>query len=160
MVENKQWLLYLKLFQIFKKESIINSSSFCNTVILCYSNENKAYCCCWSKLFSVINILAWFCSYFRGWFWPILYFLCETSTWHLDSCPPEDTWYGVILWVVGVLGQGFNQSVPIFFIRIFSGCYFILTSPKKGETAVYGYNPALFLVLSVSYWCLVGWIFT
>ena len=25
-----------------------------------------------------------------------------------------------------------------------SGCYAILTSPKKGETAVYGYNPALF----------------
>ena len=26
----------------------------------------------------------------------------------------------------------------------FSGCYAILTSPKEGETAVYGYNPALF----------------
>ena len=26
----------------------------------------------------------------------------------------------------------------------FSGCCTILTSPKKGETAVYGYNPALF----------------
>ena len=47
---------------------------------------------------------------FRGWFWPILYFLCETSVWHLDSCPPEDTWYGVILWVLRVLGQGLNQS--------------------------------------------------
>ena len=41
-----------------------------------------------------------------GWLWPILYILCETSTWHLDSCPPEDTWYGVILWVLRVLGQG------------------------------------------------------
>ena len=30
-------------------------------------------------------ILAWFCPSFRGWFWPTLYFLCETSTWHLDS---------------------------------------------------------------------------
>ena len=30
-----------------------------------------------------------------------------------------------------------NQSV-------ISGCYAILTSPKEGETAVYGYNPALF----------------
>ena len=30
------------------------------------------------------------------------------------------------------------------FIRVFSGCCPILTSPKKGETAVYGYNPALF----------------
>ena len=34
-------------------------------------------------------ILAWFCPCFRGWFWPTLYFLCETSTWHLDSCPPK-----------------------------------------------------------------------
>ena len=59
---------------------------------------------------------------------PIFYFLCETSTWHLDSCPLEDTWYGVILWV----------------LRVFSGCYAILTSPEEGETAVYGYNPALF----------------
>ena len=25
--------------------------------------------------------------------------LCETSTWHLDSCPLGDTWYCVILWV-------------------------------------------------------------
>ena len=34
--------------------------------------------------------------------------------------------------------------------RAFSGCYAILTSPKKEETAVYGYNPALFLVLLVT----------
>ena len=33
-------------------------------------------------------ILAWFCPCPRGWFWLILYFLWETSTWHLDSCPP------------------------------------------------------------------------
>ena len=33
-------------------------------------------------------------------------------------------------------------------------------SPKKGETAVYGYNPALFWVLSVSCWCLAELIFT
>ena len=38
-----------------------------------------------------------------------------------------------------------NQSARIFFIRAFSGCYAILTSPKEGETAVHGYNPALFL---------------
>ena len=37
-----------------------------------------------------------------------------------------------------------NQSARMFFIRAFSGCYAILTSPKEGETAVYGYNPALF----------------
>ena len=33
-------------------------------------------------------------------------------------------------------------------------------SPKKGETAVYGYNPALFWVLSVSCWFLAELIFT
>ena len=42
----------------------------------------------------------------------------------------------------------------------FSGCYAILTSPKEGETAVYGYNPALFWVLLVSCWCLAELIFT
>ena len=91
----------------------------------------------------------WFCPCFRGWFWPILYFLCQTSTWHLDSCPPEDTWCGVILWVLRVLGQGFNQSS--------SELSLVVTpywSPKKGETAVCGYSPALFWVLSVSCWCI------
>ena len=39
-------------------------------------------------------------------------------------------------------------------MALFSGCCAILTSPKKGEKAVYGYNPALFWVLSVSCWCL------
>ena len=37
-----------------------------------------------------------------------------------------------------------SEFARIFFIRAFSGCYAILTSPKEGETAVYGYNPALF----------------
>ena len=60
----------------------------------------------------------WFCPCFRGWFWPILYFLCQTSTWHLDSCPPEDTWCGVILWVLRVLGQGFNQSSSEFSLAV------------------------------------------
>ena len=74
--------------------------------------------------------------------------------------PLWGSWYGVILWVLRVLGQGLNQSAGIFFIRAFFGCYAILTSPKKGETAVYGYNPALFWVLSVSCWCLAELIFT
>ena len=39
--------------------------------------------------------------------------------------PPEGMWYGVILCLI-------------------SSCYAILTRPKEGETAVYGYNPALF----------------
>ena len=46
--------------------------------------------------------------------------------------------------VLRVLGQGSNQSARILFIRAFSGCYAILTSPEEGDTAAYGYNPALF----------------
>ena len=46
---------------------------------------------------------------------PILYFLCETSTWHLDSCPPEDTWYGVILRVLRVLGQSLKSECADIF---------------------------------------------
>ena len=41
--------------------------------------------CCYSCM--VLSMLS-------GWFWPIFDFLCETSTWHLDSSPPEGTWYG------------------------------------------------------------------
>ena len=65
-------------------------------------------------------------------------------------------------WVplLSFLGQGLNQRARISFIRAFPGCYAILTSPKKGETTVYGYNPALFWVLSVSCWCLADLIFT
>ena len=37
-----------------------------------------------------------------------------------------------------------SECVDIFHQSLISGCYAILTSPKEGETAVYGYNPALF----------------
>ena len=33
------------------------------------------------------------------------YFLRETSTWHVVSCPPGDTWYGMILSSVGVVSS-------------------------------------------------------
>ena len=55
----------------------------------------------------------------------------------------EDTWYGVILWVLRVLGQGLKSECADIFHQSF-GCCAILTSPKKGKTAVYCYNPALF----------------
>ena len=55
----------------------------------------------------------------------------QLDTW--TACPPEDTRYGVILWVLRVLGQGLNKSARIFFIRAFSGCYAILTSPKTAK---------------------------
>ena len=46
--------------------------------------------------------------------------------------------------------QGLNQSVRVIFQRSFSVRYAILISYNNSETAVYGYNPALFWVLSVS----------
>ena len=58
------------------------------------------------------------------------------------------------------LVSAYNQSARIFVISVFSDCCAILTSVKKGETAVYGYNLALFWVLSVSCWCLAELIFT
>ena len=68
----------------------------------------------------------------------------QLDTWTLAPPPAKDT-LSYYMWVLlRVLGQGLNQSARIFFIRFYSGCYAILTSPKKGETAVYGYNPALF----------------
>ena len=85
----------------------------------------------------------------------ILYFLCETSTLHLDSCPlgARDMAFEFMSGLLkkecaGILRQSLSVrcAVP--------------TSPSKGETAVYGYDPALFLVLSVSCWCLAKLIFT
>ena len=63
---------------------------------------------------------------------------------------------------VGVEGSRseLKSECADIFTRIFSGCYAILTSPKEGETAAYGYNPAVFWVLSVSCWCLAELIFT
>ena len=48
---------------------------------------------------------------------------------------------------VGVESSGSELKIRVrryFSSEFFSGCCAILTSPKKGETAVYAYNPALF----------------
>ena len=48
---------------------------------------------------------------------------------------------------VGVKSSGSgleSERADIFHQSLISGCYAILTSPKEGEIAVYGYNPALF----------------
>ena len=86
------------------------------------------------------------------------YFLRETSTWHVVSCPPGDTWYGMILSSVGVVSSrlGLKSECAVFlFNRAFSSCYAILKSCNDSETAVYGYNPTLFWVLSVSCWIVL-----
>ena len=48
---------------------------------------------------------------------------------------------------VGVRSSGSglkSECADIFHQSPISGCYAIPTSPKEGETVVYGYNPALF----------------
>ena len=48
---------------------------------------------------------------------------------------------------VGVEGSGSELKIRVrgyFSSEFFSGCWAILTSPKKGETAVYGYDSSLF----------------
>ena len=40
--------------------------------------------------------------------------------------------------------SGLKSECADIFHQSFLCCYAILTSPKEGETAVYGYNPALF----------------
>ena len=47
----------------------------------------------------------------------ILYFLCETSTWHLDSRPLGDTWYGVVQGVFKFNARALKQSVREFYGR-------------------------------------------
>ena len=66
----------------------------------------------------------------------------------------------MILWILRALGWGLNQNARVFYIRAFSGCYAILKSYNNSETAVYGYNSALFWVLSVSCCCLAESVFT
>ena len=48
---------------------------------------------------------------------------------------------------VGVEASGSELKIRVrgyFSSEFFSGCCAILTSPKKGETAVYGYDSSLF----------------
>ena len=83
-----------------------------------------------------------------------IFFPCETAIWHLDSCPPEDTCYGVIPWVLRVLGQGLKSECADIFHQSFLWLLRHTDEPQKGRNSCLGYNPALFWVLSVSCWCL------
>ena len=59
----------------------------------------------------------------------------QLDTWTLAPPPAKDT-LSYYMWVLlRVLGQGLNQSARIFFIRFYSGCYAILTSPPKGRNS-------------------------
>ena len=48
-----------------------------------------------------------------------LHFLCETSTWNLESCRPGDVIWRVSMGV-GVSGHSLNQSVRVIFQQSFS----------------------------------------
>ena len=68
------------------------------------------------------------------------------SNWLIHNCSLR------FLDSVGVISSGSGlkaECADIFHQSPISGCYAILTSPKEGETAVYGYNPAPFWVLGV-----------
>ena len=80
---------------------------------------------------------------------------CSVNYLHLvwrDSVGVEGSLSGLKIRVRGYLSSELSL--------VASSCCAILTSPKKSETAVYGYDPALFWVLSVSCWCLAELIFT
>ena len=55
--------------------------------------------------------------------------------------------YDILCDSVGVKNSGSGPKIRMrgyFLSELSPGCYAILTSPKEGATAVYGYNWALF----------------
>ena len=82
-------------------------------------------------------------SMFLGWFGQFLFSLRDINS-TLGLLPPRRH----VMWrySVGVesSGSGLKIIVRVYFASEFFCCYAILTSPKKGETAVYGYIPAMF----------------
>ena len=89
----------------------------------------------------------------------ILYFLCETSTWHLDSCPLGDTWYGVILWLFEFMSGLQNRVCGNFTVEPL--CSLRHTDePQKGQNSCLRLRTRYVLVLSVLCWCLTNLIFT
>ena len=99
-------------------------------------------------------------SIFLGCFWKILFIFSARYQLDVRTLALQRTREGMILWMLRALGWGLNQSARIFYIRAFSSCYAILKSYNNSETAVYGCNPVLFWVLSVSCCCLAESVFT
>ena len=105
-------------------------------------------------------IFAWFCPCSIGWFRPIFLFSLLDINLTLGLLPPRRHVVCCDSVGVGSSRSGLKSECTDIFHQSFLCCYTILTSPKEGETAVYGYNPALFWLLSVSCWCLAELIFT
>ena len=71
-------------------------------------------------------------------FWPILYFLCETSTWHLDSYTPlPPTPVVHVLWrdSVGVEGSRFKSVCADIFHQILLWLLRHTDEPQKGRNS-------------------------
>ena len=71
----------------------------------------------------------------------------KTTLFHDETCHDCDiAFWKNASWdtILSPSGSGLKIGVRGYFSSVFSGCCAILTSPKKGETAVYGYNPTLF----------------
>ena len=66
----------------------------------------------------------------------------QFDTWTL--APPEDTCYGVIPWVLRVLGQGLKSECADIFHKSFLWLLRHTDEPQKGRNSCLGYNPALF----------------
>ena len=53
----------------------------------------------------------------------------------LGLLPPKDTWYGVILWVLRVLGQGLKSECPDIFHQSFLWLLHHTDEPPKGRNS-------------------------
>ena len=104
-------------------------------VIYCYV---MLMLCCYAVIF------AWFCPCFLGWFLANSSFSLRDINLTLGLLLPR----GHVVWRDSVSVRSSrpglkSECADIFHLSLISGCYAILTSPKKGETAVYGYNRAV-----------------
>ena len=62
-----------------------------------------------------------------------LFFSLRDVNLTLGLLPPEDTWYGVILWVLRVLGRGLKSECTDIFLQSFLWLLRHTDEPQKGR---------------------------